>query len=155
MSSARSRRRFIAHDGFRRVSSGGFLLEALVALLIFSFGLLAMAGLNAQAVRRFNEAQYRANAAGLVHGTLGVMRASDPATLADGFDRSSGAAGWLALLDQAKHLPGVTDSQNVPVLEFADGPTAGSRMASLRVFWQAPDSAELHVYGSSLAIGKN
>jgi type IV pilus assembly protein PilV len=140
--------------GFRGDASGGFLLEALVALLIFSFGLLAMAGLHARAVRHFNDAQYRADAADVVHEALSFMRASNPATLADRFDRSNGAQ-WRVLLDQAKRLPGVTDSQNVPTLEFADGPTAGSRQASLQVFWQAPDDRRAHSYGSTIMVGAN
>jgi type IV pilus assembly protein PilV len=138
-----------------RESRGGFLLEALVALLIFSFGVLAMVGLHARAVRHFNEAQYRANAAELVHGTLAAMHATDPATLASRFDRSTGGPGWLALLDQAKRLPGVDDTQNVPMLEIADGPTAGSRQVSLDVFWQTPDNDQIHRYAATGVVGAN
>jgi hypothetical protein len=129
-------------------------LEALVALLIFSFGLLAMAGLHAQAVRHFNDAQYRADATDIVHGTLSLIRASDPATLAARFDPATSAE-WLALLDQVKRLPGVSDSRNAPTLEFADGPTAGSRQAALHVFWQATDDGETHAYGAAIIVGAN
>src|SRR5438046_7376201 len=84
---------------------GAFLLEALVALLIFSFGVMAMAGLQTRAARHFNEAQYRANAAELAQATIASMRASDPATLAARFDPSAGTADWLELLGRAKRLP--------------------------------------------------
>jgi len=148
------KRRSIVRHRFARGSRGGFLLEALVALLIFSFGVLAMVGLHARAVRHFNEAQYRANAAELVHGPLAAMHAADPATLASRFDRSGGT-GWLALLDQAKRLPGVNDTQNVPTLEIGDGPTAGSRQVSLDVFWQTPDSDQTHRYAATAVFGAN
>src|SRR5439155_27039858 len=52
------KRRSIMRYGIAHGSCGGFLLDALVALLIFSFGVLAMVGLHARAVRHINEAQY-------------------------------------------------------------------------------------------------
>ena len=142
-------------DNARSRVRGGFLLEALVALLIFSFGLLAMAGLHARAVRHFNEAQYRANAADIVHGAIAAMRAIDVTTLAARFDQSTRADGWSALLDQAKRLPGVTDTQNVPALLISDGPTTTSRQISLDVFWQTPGDARVHRYPASAVIGGN
>ena len=149
------KRPFVMRHELTRAARGGFLLEALVALLIFSFGLLAMAGLHARAVRHFNEAQYRANAAELVLGTLAAMHAADPATLASRFDRTTGGTGWLALLDRAKQLPGVSDTQNVPVLLIDDGPTLASRQASLDVFWQAPDSDQVHRYAARAVFSSN
>src|SRR5205823_7230839 len=106
-----------------RPQCGAFLMEAIVALLIFSFGFAAIAGLQARAVRHFNDAQYRANAAELAHATVASMHASDPATLAARFDASINAAAWLALLGQARKLAGVTDRRNAPAIQFADGPT--------------------------------
>ena len=138
-----------------REQSGELLLEALVALLIFSFGLLAMAGLHARAVRHFNDAQYRANAAEVVHGAIGAMRGADSTTLATRFDPSARGTGWLALLDQAKRLPGVSDTQNVPTLQIVDGPTAGSRQVLLDVFWQPPGDARIHRYAASTVIAAN
>ena len=148
-------RRAIDRPRLARAARGGFLLETLVALLIFSFGLLAMVGLHARAVRNFNEAHYRANAAELVLGTFAAMHATDPATLAARFDSTTNGTGWLALLDRAKQLPGVSDTQNVPVLHVGDGPTATSRQASLDVFWQTPDSDQIHRYAARAVFGGN
>lgn len=134
---------------------GAFLLEALVALLIFSFGVMAMAGLQARAARHFNEAQYRANAAELVQATIASMRASDPATLASRFDPTTSAADWSALLGQAKRLPGVNDVQNVPAVQIIDGPTTTSRQVSLSVFWQTPGDLTAHRYAASTVIAAN
>jgi len=147
---ARFRRRRVAH-----AQRGAFLLEALVALMIFSFGLMAMAGLQTRAARHFNEAQYRANAAELVQATIASMRASDPATLAARFDPSAGTADWLALLNQAKRLPGVNDVQNVPAIKIIDGPTTTSRQISLSVFWQSPGDLVVHRYAASAVIATN
>ena len=134
---------------------GAFLLEALVALLIFSFGVMAMAGLQTRAARHFNEAQYRANAAELAQATIASMRASDPATLAARFDPSAGSADWLALLGRAKRLPGVNDVQNLPAIQVVDGPTTTSRQVTLSVFWQTPGDLAAHRYAASAVIATN
>ena len=149
------KRRSIVRQRLARGSRGGFLLEALVALLIFSFGLMAMAGLQTRAARHFNEAQYRANAAELVQATIASMRASDPATLAARFDHSAGTADWLELLGRAKRLPGVNDVQNPPAIQIVDGPTTTSRQISLSVFWQTPGDLAAHRYAASAVIAAN
>jgi type IV pilus assembly protein PilV len=143
------------HRRVARAQCGAFLLEALVALLIFSFGVMAIAGLQARAARHFNEAQYRANAAELVQATIASMRASDPATLAARFDPATGTADWLALLGQAKRLPGVNGVQNVPAIQISDGPTTTSRQVSLSVFWQTPGDPRAHRYVASAVIATN
>ena len=132
---------------------GGFLLEALVALLIFSFGLLAMAGLQTRAARHVNEAQYREEAIDLVHATFATMRAMDPASIAARFDAAANGEGWRALMSGAKRLPGVTDGVNVPTLTISDGPSAGSRRISLSVFWQAPGDSTPHAYEATTVVG--
>ena len=147
---ARFRRGRVAH-----AQRGAFLLEALVALLIFSFGVMAMAGLQTRAARHFNEAQYRANAAELAQATIASMRASDPATLAARFDPSAGSANWLALQGQAKRLPGVNDVQNLPAIQIIDGPTTTSRQVSLSIFWQTPGDLTAHRYTASAVIATN
>ena len=147
---ARFRRRRVA-----QAQCGAFLLEALVALLIFSFGVMAMAGLQARAARHFNDAQYRANAAELAQATIASMRASDPATLAARFDPATSTADWRALLGQAKRLPGVNDVQNVPAVRIIDGPTTTSRQVSLSVFWQTPGDLMAHRYAASAVIAAN
>ena len=138
-----------------QVQCGAFLLEALVALLIFSLGVMAMAGLQGRAARHFNDAQFRADAAELAQATIASMRASDPATLATRFDPTAKTPEWSALLGQAKRLPGVSDVQNVPTLQVIDGPTTTSRQVLLSVFWQTPGDPAAHRYAASTVIATN
>jgi type IV pilus assembly protein PilV len=141
--------------GVTHAQHSAFLLEALVALLIFSLGVMAIAGLQSRVARHFNDAQYRANAAELVHATIASMRASDTATLAVRFDPSARTSDWLALVGQAKRLPGVSDVQNVPAIQIIDGPTTTSRQVSLSVFWQAPGDVAAHRYATTAVIATN
>jgi type IV pilus assembly protein PilV len=59
---------------------GAVLLEALIAILIFSMGILAIAGLQAAMVKNTSDAKYRSDAAFIAQQALGRMWA-DPNNL--------------------------------------------------------------------------
>jgi type IV pilus assembly protein PilV len=132
---------------------GGFLLEALIATLIFSFGSLAMVGLQARAIRHANDAQYRGEAAQLAQAAIAEMGATDVATLAARFDARRGGAGYAALLDRAQKLPGVSNVQNAPDVLIGPGPTTDSREISLVVYWAAPGEPRIHRYATTAVVG--
>lgn len=74
----------------RRYSqSGAMLLEALIAILIFSLGILAVIGLQAQSIRNSAEAKYRSDASYLANQLIGRMWA-DRANLAGYAHRPGG-----------------------------------------------------------------
>jgi len=52
---------------------GAVLLEALIAILIFSFGILAISGLQGAMMKNTAEATYRAEASYVVQQRLGMM----------------------------------------------------------------------------------
>ena len=51
-------------------------MEALVAILIFSFGVLGLIGVVAASIRATNDARYRAEAANLANAVIGDMWAT-------------------------------------------------------------------------------
>lgn len=55
----------------QRTQGGIILIEALIAILIFSMGILAIIGLQAQSVRNSSEAKYRADASFLANQIIG------------------------------------------------------------------------------------
>lgn len=55
--------------------SGVMLLEALIAILIFSFGVLGIVGLQATAINTVQDAKYRSDAALLANELIGEMMA--------------------------------------------------------------------------------
>lgn len=62
---------------------GGFtLIEILVSLLVFAFGVLGLVGLQASAIRFSTDAQQRAEATFLADQLLARMLIADPATAA-------------------------------------------------------------------------
>lgn len=52
---------------------GSSLLEALIAILIFSVGILALVGLQAASIKNSSDAKYRADAAYLANQIIGQM----------------------------------------------------------------------------------
>lgn len=65
----------------KSTQSGAILLEALIAIVIFSMGILAVAGLQATMIRNTTDANYRAEATYIAQQTIGLMWA-DPKNLA-------------------------------------------------------------------------
>jgi type IV pilus assembly protein PilV len=78
-------KRLKRHQKNSRITSantqqGAVLLEALIAILIFSFGILALAGLQSVMIKNTTDASYRAEASNLAQQQLGRLWA-DPNNL--------------------------------------------------------------------------
>ncbi|MGD9951815.1 MAG: type IV pilus modification protein PilV [Burkholderiales bacterium] len=123
----------------KRHQSGVALLEALVGILIFSIGILALMGLQAQSIRNTVEAKYRNEAAYLANQIIGQMWV-DRANLAD-YDTGGGASAnmdaWRARV--ANTLPRVVvGGANSPEIAVA------GNQVTVTIFWQMPgnDSAQ-------------
>ena len=62
----------------RRAAAGFMLIEALVALLIFAFGVLGLVGLQAAMTKAQTTSKFRADAAFLAYQALGTMWSDAP-----------------------------------------------------------------------------
>lgn len=161
----------------RRVSlgqHGAFLLEALVAILIFSIGILGIVGLQATSVRYVGDAQYRGEAAFLVSSYLSKMWAADYKNLSANYGDATVATSPAE--DFQKNavfkLPGASKIKNNPTIEITPGPvvvggvtlTSQSSLAVVTVWWLLPgeDAAAIdpvdkkgHKFIGSSIIGTN
>ena len=118
-----------------KTQSGVALLEALVGILIFSIGILALMGLQAQSIRNTVEAKYRNEAAYLANQIIGQMWV-DRANLA-AYDTGGGTnpnmTAWRAQV--ANTLPRVVaGGTNSPTIVVA------GNQVSVTIFWQLPGS---------------
>ena len=139
---------------------GSMLLEGLIAIMIFSMGILALAGLQANAVKNTVDAKYRTEAAFLANQIIGQMWVDNPANLASYAHNPTANAGtcsfvsaasgnanvtaWLGnattLGTVAGNLPGATaDKQQITV-------TAGTNVIQVTICWQSPREATAHNY---------
>jgi type IV pilus assembly protein PilV len=100
-----------AQPSSRPRASGFMLLEVLVAILIFSIGVLSLIGLQARMTHAQTAAKIRADAAYLASELIGVMW-SDIANLGDYNDCGSNrCTDWQTKVEQA--MPGATTSVTV------------------------------------------
>lgn len=98
----------------RKQQSGVMLLEALIAILIFSIGVLGIVGMQASALSVSRDASYRADAALLANELVGSMFSSDrTGTVLQG--AFQGSTGFVSTMD--KDDPGRCTTDNPP----ADG----------------------------------
>jgi len=117
----------------KRTQSGVALLEALVGILIFSIGILALMGLQAQSIRNTVEAKYRNEAAYLANKIIGQMWV-DRANLAQ-YDTVAGAnqnmENWRTEVSNV--LPRVVvDGSNSPTIAVL------ANQVTVTIFWQLP-----------------
>ncbi|MEO8417315.1 MAG: prepilin-type cleavage/methylation domain-containing protein [Methylophilaceae bacterium] len=112
---------------------GVVLLESLIAILIFSMGILALVGLQAAMIKSTSDAKYRAEATFIAQQRLGMMW-SDPGNLADYVEAST---------DISALLPNGTRTVTLPA--------AGGEV-SVTVTWQQPGQADVHNFTANARI---
>ena len=113
------------------------LLEALLGILIFSLGILAVVGMQAMAVKSVAESKYRMDAGFLANEVIGDMWVNRP-NLAS-YAYAGGAppavlATWVAKVESA--LPGATANPPLIAIDAAN-------TVSVTIFWQHPEEANL------------
>ncbi len=125
---------------------GFTLIEVLVSLLVFAFGVIGLLGLQGTAIRFSTDAQQRADATFLADQLLGRMLISDPATIATFAHHDTGnakcaptgAASTNAVLiewlgEVSTLLPKATETlQQVAV-------NAGTGQVTVKLCWQNGD----------------
>jgi type IV pilus assembly protein PilV len=115
--------------------AGVLLLEALLAILIFSIGILAIVAMEARAVQDVSESKYRSDAAFLANQIVADMWGNS-ANLASYAYGGSGAApalltNWMSTI-QAR-LPGVNVASGTNLPKITMG---ANNMVTVQVRWQ-------------------
>lgn len=121
----------------QRFQSGVMLIEALLGILIFSIGILALLGMQSVAIRATIDAKYRSEAGFLANEIIGVMW-GDASNLANYATASCAATprcdDWL---DRVKaRLPNA--ATNLPTIVIGG---VNNRQVTVTVFWQPPGGA--------------
>ena len=153
---------------------GGFLLEALVGILIFTLGVLGLFALQARAIGYSSDAQYRGEAAYLANAYLSKMWAMPRATLTTLFD-GAGEAEYDAFAARiAERLPGAGAIPGNPTVVITQPAAAGgmavvpgtnmsltdnSTLVTITIQWMQPSTIEgetvTHQYVISSILGIN
>ena len=133
---------------------GSFLLEGMIAILVFAFGILGLIGMLAGSIRASNDARYRTEAINLANAIVGDMWTTQAADLDAQF--GSGGTKLTAWRTQAASLLPSATGANVPQIDLTQaGLSAGRRSVVITVFWQLPGATERHQVLLTAQIGKN
>jgi type IV pilus assembly protein PilV len=115
---------------------GSILLEGLIAILIFSFGILALVGMQAAAIKSTSEAKYRTDASFLANQLVGQMWADNRTTMQTNYQTGGGTyTTWKTQVESA--LPGA--ATNPPTVVFG-----ANNQVTITVRWQAPGESAAH-----------
>jgi type IV pilus assembly protein PilV len=121
------------------------LLEALIAILIFSIGILGIVGLQATAVQQSTDARYRSEAAQLAQQLIGEMWVGDRtvATLQALYNTCtstscSGYQDWKGRV--AAQLPGISDADGTLPSVIVE-PEGDTSIVTISIFWRAPSES--------------
>ena len=139
---------------FYRRQDGSFLLEGLIAMLIFAFGILGLIGMVAGSIRASNDARYRAEAVNLANALVGDMWTTRAVDLDTQF--GAGGAKLTAWKTQVAGLLPSATAANAPQVDLTQpGFSAQSRSVVVTIFWQLPGETERHQILLTAQIGKN
>lgn len=118
----------------KRKQGGSALIEALVAVLLFSIGIIALLRVLAVAVKDAGDVQYRAVAATIADGTIGRM--------------------WVDRANLAAH---VVDA--APVADLPNGTQTvtivNGNVVNVTINWQPPGVTEVHTHTVSATLVGN
>lgn len=133
------------------------LLEGLIAILIFSMGILAIVGMQATAIKNSADAKYRADASYLANQIIGQMWADRPNLASYANYPGAGAAcsptgaasgyanvaSWLATVQNT--LPNAVASQQQIVI-------GANNLVTVTVCWQAPQDNVWHNFVATAQV---
>ena len=145
---------------------GSMLLEAIIAILLFSMGILALMGLQASALKNTADAKYRSEAAFLANQIVGQMWGENPVNLAayahnpttagtcsfgGGASANANVTAWLGnastLGTVAGNLPGATSAKQQITIGAAN-------LVTVTICWQGPREAVPHNYAAVAQVNK-
>jgi len=154
----------------RNRQQGVMLIEALIAILIFSIGILAAVGMQGVAIKNVTESRSRSEASLLAGELLAQMWMDQNINVVTGVNTSNlttanynyaGAgtpparlgtftppvSGWIGRV--VTKLPGATTT--LPKVTITNPTNAGATV-KIEIFWQAPEEATLGVMHSHVVM---
>ncbi len=138
----------IARPSSRNAQSGVMLLEALIGILIFSIGILAMIGMQVIGIRLASDSRDRAEASNLASQLVGEMWLNRAALASYQYAGSgtppTALTNWIARVDAS--LPGA--AANRPIVTVGASPLGASvgTQTTVTLRWTSPSDTTVHQF---------
>lgn len=128
---------------------GFLLLDGLIAILIFSMGILALVGMQATSIKHVSDAKFRVDASYLANQVIGQMWVDDNAALASNYNSPSGTryVAWRTEVQSA--LPGASVVANYPTIAVD-----ANNVATVTVYWQPSPASPVHNFVAIAQVRK-
>jgi type IV pilus assembly protein PilV len=124
-----------------RYSQGSSLLEGILAILIFSVGLISILMLLTTTLTEVGNARYRSEASLLASSLIAEMWVGDRSLVSlsnrYGSDDAQEYKNWRDLV--ISKLPGITATTNKPVITIDS-----ARNVNINIYWQVPGDPQQH-----------
>ncbi|QWT20691.1 hypothetical protein KPL74_01470 [Bacillus sp. NP157] len=131
-----------------KAARGIVLLDALIAILVFTFGILAIVALQASATKLSGDSKYRVDAALLANRFISGMWTADSSLLATDYVTGGTAYNkWFA--DTVDCTTAKVTSNCLPGITTALKPTVtidANNLVTITLKWQAPQDTGPHQY---------
>lgn len=132
----------------RKVQSGVMLLEALIGILIFSLGILAMVGMQTMGIKLATDSRDRAEASNLASQLVGQMWLNRAALASYQYSGTGAAPAalttWIAQVNAS--LPNA--AVNPPIVTVGASPLGASAgtQTTVTLRWNSPTDSTVHQY---------
>ena len=127
---------------------GAMMLEALIGILIFSTGILALIGMQALAISYASDAKYRADASFLANQVIAEMWVDRPNMSTYAYTGSgmvpAAIGGWVTTVEST--LPGAAANKPIITVDAATG------QVSVTVRWRPPNAEAVRNHRSIALI---
>ena len=144
---------------------GIMLLEGLIAILVFSLGILAMVGMQAVSISHTSQAKYRADASFIANKLIAQMWVDSDANMPLYATGQASFTNWLTNEVQANLVGGrstaavvVTPFVATAVSTTVAAPAVAGFIVDVTIQWRAPsesDSLPPHIYRTRTQIVRN
>lgn len=122
--------------------AGVMLIEALVAILIISFGILGLVGLQARSIADVAQARYRNEAAQLANRIVGEIWSNNPTAAQIAALNANPNPSWVA-----------TAANTLPAGAVLIATNAPTRQITITINWQPPSETLVRRYVQVAFIG--
>jgi type IV pilus assembly protein PilV len=125
---------------------GSMLLEALIGILIFAVGVLALVGLQAATIANASDAKYRGEAAFFAQEMVSRLLLDQQTSAALLLYNNNPPSDWTDRI--AKRLPSGTGALTIVIVDVnSQQPTA-----TVTITWTPPGQTTAHVFSTTAAI---
>ena len=141
----------LASSPTSRRQGGVALLEALIGILIFSIGILAVVGMQATAIKTVSDSKYRSEAAFLANQLLTQMWTDAGNVSAYAYPGTGTVPARLTnwISDVNARLPGAATT---PPVIAVSGATANGATVQITVYYQMPEQAAQSLPASNYTL---